>query len=347
MIQGLTLATSELWCIAPGHAAGVRQLGELPPPRRAPVYPYALVEIVGTLTKPRMVAMREKIAAAAANPAVGEIVLLVDSPGGTVAGTHDLYLTIAAAAQRKRVVAVVEDQATSGALYAIAGATEILIGETAMTGSIGVYTVAVDESKLLERIGVEVVIIRSGQHKGAGVQGVKLSDEQFAELKRRVDVQARHFIAAVARGRGMGVDRVAEIADGRVFIGREAVAAGLADRVGAFEDVLAEAEQRTAGLMYRDLAGRAAAEQLDNLVADEQRQTLDGADVCRERVTARFTCLAEAAAAYESEQVLKLNSEHERWAARKKTAAENAAKLKADEQKRVAELKASSRRSAT
>jgi signal peptide peptidase SppA len=316
MIEALTLATSELWCIAPGHAAGFRLPPAELPPRMKPLFPFALVEIVGTLTKPRTVAMRQRIAAAAADPNIGELVLLVDSPGGTVAGVHDLYLTIAAAAKRKRVVAVIEDQATSGALYAIAGASEIVIGETALTGSIGVYVVAIDESKLLERIGVEVVIVRSGEHKGAGVQGAKLTPDQLAEVKRRVDVQARHFIAAVAKGRRMSVHRAAELADGRVFIGREAVAAGLADRVGMFEDVLAEIEGRTVKLMYRELRGADAAEKLGRLVAEEQNRSGDGEATCIARVSSRYVYLASAAREHEQAQEKQRARDRERWASR-------------------------------
>jgi signal peptide peptidase SppA len=307
IIESLTLATSELWCIAPGQAATASIAMQDRPPRQpeerySPPRAYGLVEIVGTLTKPRMVAMRERVAALAANPNVGELVLLVDSPGGTAAGCHDLYLTVSAAAERKRVVAVIEDQATSAALYAVAGATEIVIGETAITGSIGCYCVVIDESKLLERIGVEVLVIRSGEHKGAGVQGAKITPDQLGELKRRVDVTARHFVAAIARGRRMKTDRAAELADGRVFIGREAIAAGLADRVGMFEDVLAEAQRRTSGLLYRDLRGKDAAEKLDKLVAEEMDRTSLAENLCRERMRQRYTSLAEAVAKHEREQ---------------------------------------------
>ncbi len=302
MIEALTLATSELWCIAPGHAAALRQPPEVSDRRPMPRHPYALVEIAGVLTKRRTLAIRERVNAAAANPDIGEILLLVDSPGGELFGVHDLYLTISAAAERKRVVAVVEDICASGALYAVAGASEIVIGETALTGSIGVYVVKIDETKLLEKIGVEVVIVRSGEHKGAGVQGVKLTPDQLAELKRRVDVQARHFVAAIAKGRRMSAERARELADGRVFIGREAIAAGLADRVGMFENIEAEMQGRTIGLMYRGLRGGDAFAKINALVADDQQRTLAAESECRARVVAQYTCLADAAAAYQKQQ---------------------------------------------
>lgn len=294
MIQGLTLATSELWCIAPGHAAGVYRAAPERPERRQPGSTYALVEMIGTLTKPRMVEMRDRISALAANDSIGEILILVDSPGGTVSGTHDLHSIIARAAKRKRVTAIVEDTACSGALYAISGATEIVIGETALTGSIGVFNVIIDESKMLEKIGVEVLVIRSGEHKGAGVSGAKLTPDQITELKRRVDVQARHFIAAIARGRHMSTDKAAELADGRVFVGREAIAAGLADRIGMFEDVLAEAGERTIGLMYSDLQGSAAVEKFNELVAAESSKRMRPEAECTDSIRYRYPNLATA-----------------------------------------------------
>jgi signal peptide peptidase SppA len=281
LIQDLTLATCELWCIAPGHALGMAKPTATPIERRLPAIPYALVPIWGRLTKDRMVVIREHINALAANPDVAQIICLVDSPGGTVRGTHDLYLSISAAAKLKPVIAVVEDQATSGALYAIAGATEIVIGETALTGSVGVFAVYIDESKLLEQLGVEVLIIASGDHKGAGAQNTKLKPEQYAELKRRVDVQARHFTAVIAKGRRMKIDRAKDLSDGRVWIGREAIDVKLADRIGRLEDVIADAEraahaadQRRYAAMQAQTAAEQACELQDRLAKTELRARL-------------------------------------------------------------------------
>ncbi len=265
-LDTLALATSDLWCIAPGHAANANAAAARPLSRGSTGGTVAIVEVVGTLTKSPMVAMRNNINQLAFDDSVGEILLLVDSPGGTVAGVHDLYTTIARAAERKPVTAIVEDMCCSGALYAVAGATEIVIGETALMGSIGVFNVVIDQSKLLERIGIEVIVIRSGEHKGAGFSGAKLTPEQLTELKRRIDTQARHFVAAVSRGRRMSIDKASALADGRVFIGREAIAAGLADRVGMYEDVLSEAYKRARHFEINNLRGAKAVKKFNELV---------------------------------------------------------------------------------
>lgn len=225
------------------------------------------VRLIGILTKAELVDARQQVNRLAEDPGVGEILVLVDSPGGTVAGTHDLYLAISRATELKKVTGYIEDIATSGAIYAIAGASEIIINPTGITGSIGVYVVLVDASKQFERDGIEVIVIRSGTGKGAGVSGAKISPEQLEQLQERVNEQARHFVAAIARGRKMSTKKALALADGRTFIGSQAVAAGLVDRVAILEDVVAAIGERTAGLEFAHLAGHDARFKFNELVA--------------------------------------------------------------------------------
>ncbi|MFO0791928.1 MAG: S49 family peptidase [Pirellulales bacterium] len=306
-IEALTFATSDLWCIAPAYANSAYRPGREPIPTKGKGDTVAVVELFGTLDKRAMVPIRERVAALAANEDVAEIVLLVDSPGGTVAGVHDLHTMIARAAEKKRVTAVVEDLCCSGAVWAVAGATEIVIGETSTMGSIGVFNVVIDQSKLMEKVGVEVIVIRSGEHKGAGVSGAKISAEQLTELKRRVDVQARHFTAAVARGRRMKIEKAAELADGRVFIGREAVAAGLADRVGMYEDVLSEAVKRTRPYAINRLTGAAALAKFDELV-EEKAIGFVTPEAAAEQLRYQYPQLAAAAEKHRREGTLTKSS---------------------------------------
>src|SRR5690348_11030971 len=132
--DALALASADLWCIAPGYKMAANRVAantaarNVSPQKNSAI---AVLQMIGALTKAQMVPLRETIGQLAANPAIAELILLVDSPGGMVAGTHDLSTIISRAAKQKRVTAVVEDCACSGALYAISGATEIVIGETA------------------------------------------------------------------------------------------------------------------------------------------------------------------------------------------------------------------------
>jgi signal peptide peptidase SppA len=261
------ITTDQLMAVHPAHA---RDSWERGPSRRSGIganvaTKIGLVELAGLLNKPRMVAAREQIRNLANDESVLEIVLLVDSPGGTVSGTHDLYLTVAEAAKRKRVTAFIEDLGASGAYYAVSAATEIVMNATGVAGSIGVYVVLTDASRALQAEGVDVLVVRSGPYKGTATWGAKISQAEIDQVQHFVDAQARHFIAAVAKGRGMSVKRVSELADGRVFLGAEAVAVRLVDRIDTFDNIASEAMARRAA-SYMDLEGRAAVDQFDQLV---------------------------------------------------------------------------------
>jgi protease IV len=232
-----------LLAIAPGYAHLSEEAAATMFPTRGkeslqrPGY-VAVVQLVGSLWKHSLVEARQKINSLAANDRIGSIVILVDSPGGTVSGTHDLYEAVSRAAALKPVYAFIEDMGASGAYYAIAGATRIFANTTALVGSLGVYTVTTDASAFAENMGVKPIVVRAGKHKGAGVWGTKVTAEQIEHLQRLVDAQAQHFVAAVARGRRMKVERVSDLADGSIYVGSQAVAAGLVDEICSLEDML-------------------------------------------------------------------------------------------------------------
>ncbi|MEK0431099.1 MAG: putative signal peptide peptidase SppA [Gemmatimonadota bacterium] len=170
---------------------------------------------------------------AAENPEVRAIHLSVDSPGGTVAGTQELADTVFAARQHKPVVAHVSDLSASAAYWVASQASAVLANETAMVGSIGVYTKVMDASKLAEKEGVKVHVIRSGPHKGTGEFGSEVTPEQLAAEQAIVDDLAAQFVGAVARGRRAPIDAIAPLASGRVWIAPEARALGLIDAVSS------------------------------------------------------------------------------------------------------------------
>lgn len=205
-----------------------------------------VVQIVGPTDKILDLQVRDEVNALAAHESVGEILVYIDSPGGTVQGAHDLYESIRRASAVKRVTAFAEDTCASAAYEAACGATEIVCNPTCAVGSIGTYVVMADASRMFEKMGVDIIVVRSGPNKGTGIQGAKITAEEVAQVQQYVDSINRHFLAAVAKGRRMSIERVRDVADGRVFVGAEAVAAGLADRVAMFEDVLGEIAERNA-----------------------------------------------------------------------------------------------------
>jgi protease-4 len=227
-----------------------------------------VVPIVGILDKGDLVDARIKVNELAADDRVGEILMIVDSPGGTVAGTDDLSRAVARAAASKRVTAYIEDLGASAAYYAICGASEIVCNPTGHVGSIGVYVVVADASRMFEKAGIDILVIRSGPHKGRALYGAKITSEQVDEIQSMVDELARHFVSAVSRGRKMTVERVRDLADGRVFIGNQAKAAGLVDRIATLEDVFDEIRQRTQPMRYAELVGFDADQKFTELVGE-------------------------------------------------------------------------------
>jgi signal peptide peptidase SppA len=240
-------ASHEILALAPGYAplapeAAAARFG------RGEVASYygfdrqvELVQLLGLIDKRVAVGCRQEINRAAADERVREIVLLVDSPGGWLPGVDDLSQAVFAAAQRKPVTAFIEDTGASAAYWAIAGATKIYANTTATVGSIGVYQRLVDTSRAMDREGIEVIVLRAGARKGGYVNGAKILPEFIQEVQQDIDAVHRIFIARVAKGRRMSVGALQEIADGRVFMGVAAQAAGLIDGIGVFEDVLRQA----------------------------------------------------------------------------------------------------------
>jgi signal peptide peptidase SppA len=168
--------------------------------------------------------------AAAGNADVKEICYVVDSPGGQVAGVHEAGEAIhAARGSGKQITAEVGDLCASAAYWLAAQAQRITAGPNAQIGSIGVYSVYVDSSKAAADEGFKVHVISSGPHKGAGVPGAPITDEQLAGFQKVIDGMAANFKEAVSRGRGKGADKVGEWATGQVWLAREAVSMGLID----------------------------------------------------------------------------------------------------------------------
>lgn len=211
----------------------------------------AVIDINGSLTKygsslsaaGSMIRLRQAVRAAAKDSEITAIVLRIDSPGGTVAGTKDLADAVAEAARSKPVHAYVEDLTASAAYWIAAQADKVFANNpTALIGSIGVFAVVYDLSEAAAKEGIEVLVFKSGKFKGAGVPGSKITEEQRAMFQTRVDQITEHFVEAVKAGRGMSEKRVRQIvADGGVYLATEAQERGLIDGVKAFDEVLAGA----------------------------------------------------------------------------------------------------------
>lgn len=184
---------------------------------------------------------RQAIRAAARDEDVRAILLVIDSPGGTVAGTEDLAGEVWQARQRKPCYAFVEDLGASAAYWVASQAAKVYAANrTTLVGSIGTYGVIADFSGYAAQNGIKVHVVRAGAFKGSGEPGTEVTPEQLAEWQRLVDGLNAQFLAGVARGRKMSAEKVAELADGRVHQGPDAEQMGLIDGVKSYEEVLQE-----------------------------------------------------------------------------------------------------------
>ena len=187
------------------------------------------------------------VRAAANDPSVSEIVLSVDSPGGTVDGTNTAAEAVRDAARRKTVTAVADGMMASGAYWIASQASRIVVDPTAIVGSIGVIATHVDRSKQAEDEGIRVTYYRSVEHKALGQPYEPLSEDADAGLRAIVASAHREFVNAIESARGP-LSKAAQT--GRVFTGLEAVEAGLAAEVGSLHSVLDDivrTRQRGAG----------------------------------------------------------------------------------------------------
>ena len=205
----------------------------------------AVIEILGEMSKEgsdwgtSTMGVRAALREAAANPDIGSILLRIDSPGGTVAGTYELAADVAAVNQLKPVVAYIEDTGASAAYWVASAARKVYANELALVGSIGVVATVADTSKLAENAGVKFHTVSTGKFKGAFGPGQEVTEEQIAYLQGIIDQTGEFFKKAVQTGRGMTAKEVEAVADGRVMHAKEAKAAGLIDGIKTFDEVLA------------------------------------------------------------------------------------------------------------
>lgn len=178
---------------------------------------------------------RRMIREAARDDSVRGILLLIDSPGGMLAGTEELGRDIAMAAQAKPTHAHIDDLGASAAYWAASQASFITANATAEIGSIGVYAVVTDRSKQAEMEGIKVHVVSTGPNKGALVPGTEVTDDQLAMVQESVSAAHGHFLAAVHSGRGLEGAALDAASTGRVWKATEAMAMGLIDQV-AFQD---------------------------------------------------------------------------------------------------------------
>lgn len=167
------------------------------------------------------------------------VLLRIDSPGGAVAPSQELYAAVQELAAKKPVVVSMGTAAASGGYYAAAPATLIMANPGTLTASIGVRAEYVNVQGLLDKLGLKSDTLASGRLKAAGSPTQPMTPEQRAYLQGLIMDLHGQFVAHVAVGRKMPLEKVEKLADGRAMTGRQALEAGLVDRLGGQEQALA------------------------------------------------------------------------------------------------------------
>jgi len=200
----------------------------------------ALVTIEGVIVDSKEVI--EQLERHRLNPSVKAIVVRINSPGGAVAASQEIYKGLLKLRESgKPVVASMGSVAASGGYYIASAADQIMANPGSITGSIGVIMQIPNISGLMQKIGVKAVVIKSGEHKDLASAIREPTDAERRILQGVLDDVHSQFIEAVAKSRRMAREKVEALADGRIFSGRQAVALGLVDEVGDLQDAVERA----------------------------------------------------------------------------------------------------------
>ncbi len=172
------------------------------------------------------------------------VVVRVESPGGSVGASQEIYYELKKIARVKPVVVSMGSVAASGGYYVSLAGKPIYALPGTITGSIGVILEIPNFEELMKKLGVKAEVIKSGKFKDAGAFYRNLSSEERKYLEKKVENIHNQFINAISRARGLPLEKVKSIADGRIFTGEEAVKIGLVDRLGNFWDAVEEAKRQ-------------------------------------------------------------------------------------------------------
>jgi protease IV len=201
----------------------------------------AVLEIRGVIVDPEPVV--EKLIKFRKNAKVRAIILRIDSPGGGVGPAQEIYAEVKKVKREKKVLVSMGSVAASGGFYIACAADKVLANPGTLTGSIGVIVETLNVEELFRKLGLRAEVVKSGKHKDIGSPTRPMTEEDRRLLQSVIDSVHEQFIKAVAEGRKLPLEKVRELADGRIFSGEQAKSLGLIDDLGTLEDTIALAAQ--------------------------------------------------------------------------------------------------------
>ena len=178
----------------------------------------------------------------ASDPEIKAILLRIDSPGGAVVPSQDIYEEVLKARKKgKIVVSSIGTVGASGAYYIASASDFIMASSGSLTGSIGVIMELAEVKDLLDKIGIHSEVVKSGKMKDVGSPFRPMTTDEKAYMKSLLENIHQQFIQAVSKGRHLSVDKIVPLADGRVFTGEMAFRYHLVDGIGDYRDALRKA----------------------------------------------------------------------------------------------------------
>lgn len=196
-----------------------------------------LVEVLGDISESESVV--EQLERLGRDPSVHAIVVRIDSPGGGVAASQEIYEAVQKVRKLdKPVVASLAGVAASGGYYVACAADTIVSNPGTLTGSIGVIMSFPNTEELFRKVGIKLEVIKTGQFKDVGSIWRPMTDEERELLQGVLTNVYDQFVDAIAEGRGMSRDRILPYADGRVFSGDQAQEYGFVDVLGDLDDAI-------------------------------------------------------------------------------------------------------------
>jgi len=204
-----------------------------------------LVALDGAITGARgsgssAMSVRDRLRELIDDESVKGVLLSINSPGGTVGASKELYEAVKDLAAKKPVVVSMLDQATSGGYYAASAATKIYANAGSLTGSIGVILNGFNAKELLDRVGIQAQTIKTGPYKDIFSPFRELGEPERQLLQELLQSTYQEFISDVAKGRKLDLEVVRKLADGRIYTGRQAQANKLVDALGTLDQAVAD-----------------------------------------------------------------------------------------------------------
>jgi protease-4 len=194
----------------------------------------AVVELSGVIIDTKDII--DELYKHAADEEIQGIVLRIDSPGGAVGPSQEIFRTVRKLKERKPIVASMGSVAASGGLYASLAASKVFAEPGTLTGSIGVIMQIPNFTKVTEKLGVEMVTVKSGKFKDVGNSFREMTEEERAFLQATIETVYQQFLTDLVEGRKIPEASAREFADGRVIVGSRAKELGLVDEFGGVRE---------------------------------------------------------------------------------------------------------------